>query len=96
MDLNLAVWPGPILQIPKPSSLDTATHEANIEIEYRNKLHASSGHFRRDFKRSIDLGSFYSIADLDGTDCGGTFLLRAKRKEIAAGSCETSRFTSVL
>ena len=75
---------GPILQMPQPSSLDTTTSEANIEIEYRNQLHASFGHFRRDFERPFELGAFCSIINFDGTDSCNPFLLRAERKEIAA------------
>ena len=74
----------PILRMPQPSSLDTTTSEARPEIEYRNQLHASFGHFRRDFERPFELGAFCSITNSDGTDSCNPFLLRAERKEIAA------------
>jgi len=72
--------------MPQPSTLDTTTREARIEIEHRNQLHAPSGHFRRDFKQPFELRPFYSITNFDGTNGGGFVLLRAKRKEIAANS----------
>jgi hypothetical protein len=61
--------------MPQPSTLDTTTREARIEIEHRNQLHAPPYHFRSDFKQPFELGPFCSIANFDGLNGGGPVLL---------------------